>query len=128
MLLPVRCYQRRLGYWLKQLNAYDREYVQQRVNYYNKLSGAPVPLTDAHPVHDLKWPRKLKPYHFDTLEVARYFPSTVQLRFCFGDVTHVPEEPSLVKSRPIHGDNTNSVVLKLNKPRHYIFVNDRRSY
>ena len=43
-----------------------------------------------------------------------------------GDVTYVPNSPSIVKSRPISDSysNSNSVVMKLEKIRHFIFVND----
>jgi hypothetical protein len=36
----------------------------------------------------------------------------------------IPEQPSFVKSRPIHGDNQNSVLMKLDAIRHFTFVND----
>jgi hypothetical protein len=38
------------------------------------------------------------------------------------DVTHVPEIPTIVKSRPIGDNNENSVLMKLNKIRHFNFV------
>ncbi len=44
------------------------------------------------------------------------------------DVIHIPDEPAIVKSRPIAGNNENSVVLKLDKVRHFVFVNDRKEF
>lgn len=41
-----------------------------------------------------------------------------------GDVTTVPDVPSIVKSRPVYGDNANSVLLNLDKVRHFIFLKD----
>ena len=35
---------------------------------------------------------------------------------------------SIVKSRPIAGDNENSVVMKLDKIRHFIFVKDKKKF
>ncbi|MCL2512232.1 MAG: lipopolysaccharide biosynthesis protein [Bacteroidales bacterium] len=64
-------------------------------------------------------------YFFDTYEYVRFFPVANKFSFVFGDVTHVPSIPSFVKSRPVVGDNKNSVVLKLNKLRHFVFVKDR---
>lgn len=39
-------------------------------------------------------------------------------------MTTVPDVPSIVKSRPICGDNANSVLLNLDKVRHFIFLRD----
>ena len=35
---------------------------------------------------------------------------------------------AIVKSRPIHGENQNSVLLKMDKVRHFIFVKDKLSF
>ena len=45
-----------------------------------------------------------------------------------GDVDYVPQVPSIVKSRPIAGDNSRSTILKLDLVRHFIFVNDHTSW
>jgi hypothetical protein len=124
ILTPGWVYQCQLQSWLKRLDNYDKAYIRQRVDYYNKLSGALVQLDNATPLSGLKWPKKLKAYHFDTLEVGMYFPLNRLVCYRFGDVTQVPDQPSLVKSRPIKGDNTNAVLLKINKSRHFLFVND----
>ena len=42
----------------------------------------------------------------------------------FKDLDEIPKTPSFVKSRPIHGDNQNGVLLKLDKVRHFHLVND----
>ncbi len=46
----------------------------------------------------------------------------------FGDVTFVPDEPAIVKSRPVKGDNSNSILLNLDKVRHFTFLNDRKDF
>ena len=43
-----------------------------------------------------------------------------------GDIIYIPETPSLVKSRPINNDNQNSVVINLDKVRHFQFISDPR--
>lgn len=45
-----------------------------------------------------------------------------------GDITHVPDFPTIVKSRPIGDHNANSVILNLDKVRHFIFVNDKKPF
>jgi len=63
-------------------------------------------------------------YYYDLKEHARYFPRSLRLSYEFGDVTHVPKRPTLVKSRPIAGKNENSVLMKLDKLRHFYFWPD----
>ena len=46
----------------------------------------------------------------------------------FGDITHVPDLPSIVKSRPIEKNNYNSILMKLNKVRHFTFTNDKNKF
>jgi hypothetical protein len=105
----------------------DREYIEQRVNYYNKLTGkAKLPVAMPHlSEHKL---RGQKVYFFDSYEYTRWFSDSFQWGFCPGDVTYIPEYPSIVKSRPLADNNENSVILKLEKIRHFIFVNDKKSF
>ena len=101
----------------------DCEYIRQRVDYYNRLApGTRLP-ADAPRLCEHK-AGKQKVYYYDTYQYTRWFPGRYRWGFCPGDVTYVPRYPSVVKSRPLHEPNANSVLLKLNKIRHYIFVND----
>jgi hypothetical protein len=43
-------------------------------------------------------------------------------------VTYVPEKPAIVKSRPVNGNNENSVLLNLDKVRHFTFTNDKKDF
>ena len=67
---------------------------------------------------------KQKVYFFDTYQYTRWFSDQFQWGFCPGDVTFVPDYPSIVKSRPLTDDNANSIVMKLDKVRHFIFVEE----
>lgn len=107
----------------------DKEYILSRVDYYNRLSPSTpidaelwqqqtVPLCD-QPMT----PQKV--YYLDAMAYARYFPLQRRWLLLPSDVTFVPQLPAVLKSRPICSDNQNAVVLKLNKVRHFIFVNDR---
>lgn len=102
----------------------DFDYIMQRVDYYNKLN-APTPLGDSVPdivTFKRKWKKNV--YFFDTVEIVRYFAPKLKFIPLFGDITYTPKHPSIVKSRPILGNNTNSVILKLDKIRHFIYVVD----
>lgn len=113
---------------LQTLDADAQTKITARVHYYNKLS-AINPLSDtALAIGNLRLPEKQKAYYFDSQEYIRYFNAVFKARFLFGDVTRVPEEPAIVKSRPIDGNNANSVVLNLDKLRHFNFITDNRLF
>lgn len=108
----------------------DWDYICERVDYYNKLSGHVALPANAMTIgeHTLKNKKSSSVYFFDSYEFLRYFPTHYKWLSEFGDVTWVPKYPSLVKSRPIDNDNANSVILKLDKVRHFIFVDDKRLF
>ncbi|QKG80995.1 glycosyl transferase family 90 [Tenuifilum thalassicum] len=129
MLYPFSLKRRRLKKIITDSDTRDTE-VQFRVNYYNKL-------TKRHPLEGSKktvaiGKFKLKDYssayYFDTLEYLRYFPKNYQFNPLFGDITFVPDAPSIVKSRPVGDNNQNSVLLNLDKYRHFNFINDPIKY
>ena len=104
---------------------YDEAYIDDRVSYYCRLlpnSG----LGDAASALSVFSRRgNGSAYFFDSREIVRWFPKNLRWNYLFGDVIAVPAVPTVVKSRPIDGDNANSVLLKLNKNRHYVYLNDR---
>lgn len=102
--------------------AQNNTYISNRVNYYYKT--LPFQLSKDAKNYTQFLKEKKKTYFFDLLEILKYFPSHLKFDYLFGDITEVPTTPSFLKSRPIDGDNQNSVLLKLNKIRHFIFVND----
>ena len=103
------------------------EQIQKRVDYYCKLDKK-TPNSGLHQLKELKNPKSPKAYYFDTYEYTRYFPENEFIDFIFGDVIHVPNTPSIVKSRPITENNQNSVLLKLDKVRHFIRVNQDKPF
>lgn len=87
----------------------------RRANYCNKLGhGAAKPGVRLDAVD-----RGRSRYYLDLDEYLRYFPTQLKVNYLFGDVTWVPNAPSLVKSRPTDGENGNSVLLNLDKLRHF---------
>lgn len=106
------------------MKKHDIEYVNNRVNYYNKLNVIKPLNKDAILLSDFKPGKKGKAYFFDTFEYTRFFRNDFAFYPLFGDITHVPDNPSITKSRPIKGDNINSVILNLDKARHFNFIHD----
>lgn len=114
----------------KQYPKYDSFELQDRLNYYNKLKNKRILSEDA-PIlsqHKIKEVNYSKVYFFDTYEITRYFPKHLHWIFKPGDITTLQTYPSIVKSRPIVENNENSILLKLNKIRHFVFVNDKRKF
>lgn len=116
---------------VKKRNDYD--YIQSRVDYYNKLTTQNLNLNQS------RWEQEAiaikrqpitrqKVYYFDTMEYARCFDGNNKWCVVPGDITQVYDVPSIVKSRPIAGDNKNSVLMKMDKVRHFIFVHDKLSF
>lgn len=125
LYIPYFIYRKRLIKILASPEAKSEE-VTMRVNYYNKLT-SPFSLesiSDTVKISDFKLKNYKSTYYFDTLECLRYFNSDLVFRPLFGDITYVPQYPSIVKSRPIGEDNYNSVLLNLGKYRHFLFIND----
>ena len=106
----------------------DSSVLEKRLAYYNKLQPFSGIDKSGVLIGDLELPRKNKAYYFDLIEFTRYFPDTCRINYLFGDITKVPENPTVLKSRPIQGENSNSVLYKFNRIRHYTFANDRIPY
>ena len=104
---------------------YDEAYVADRVDYYCKLS-EPTPLAaTATPLSQFRKRGNSSAYYFDSREIVSWFPTDLCWSYLFGDVRDIPPAPTIVKSRSLADNNANAVLLKLNKNRHFVFVNDR---
>ena len=99
-----------------------------RVNFYNKLDRDINLSENISELSKLKIKNIHKTYFFDSYEFTRYFKSSLKMNFLFGDITHIPEIPSIVKSRPIAENQKNSILFKLNKVRHFTYTNDSNQF
>lgn len=127
LYIPRSWYQKQLKKELTRLRKYDTAYIAQRVAYYNKLTEN-FSLQDGEQLSGFKYRLYCKSYFFDTYQATKYFPDANKIAYEFGDVTKIASAPTLVKSRPIGEANENSVLLKLNKVRHFVFVKDNRAF
>ncbi|GGE24762.1 glycosyl transferase family 90 [Psychroflexus planctonicus] len=106
----------------------DFHQLMERVNYYNKLEKQ-TPLENPVSITDFKLKDiDQKVYFFDAYQTLRGFPENYQFCHEFGDVVHIPETPSILKSRPISNNNQNSVVLKLNRVRHFVYIKKDKAF
>ncbi len=123
--VPQALFRARLDGLLRDAATYDGDALRRRLEYYNKLTSARL-APDGATVGSLPMGHSM--YYYDLKEHARYFPRSLRLDTCFGDVIHVPQTPSFVKSRPIAGDNRNSVLMKMDKFRHFYMPPDPLPY
>lgn len=128
--VPNYFYRANLDYKLSLIENYDETDIIGRLNYYNKLS-KPYSCNDRFiKIKDFTLAKKYKPYsyYFDTYEYAKYFDIENKISFAYGDVTWIPNVPQIVKSRPIVEENENSVLLNLDKLRHFLFIDDNNAF
>lgn len=94
-----------------------------RLKEYCKLQG-PIELTVPTKVARDMSLREGSHYVGDLLRCL--YPRFLGQRFYkeFGDVNWIPASPAFVKSRPIHGDNRNAVLLPMDVRRHMFFPRD----
>lgn len=129
LMIPAFFYRRRRSSLLEKTSLWaDDKAVNQRLNYYNKLDAVISVSEKSVALKEFNLGDYNSAYFFDTYEYTRYFNPHLKADFLFGDITFVPQVPSLLKSRPIDGDNRNSVLLNLDKFRHFNFINDRKPF
>lgn len=131
--MPRWCTQIQLKSKLAKLdNRADKAYILERVNYYNKL-------TPTSPIDATLWNERAvkvcqqpmtnqSTYYHDAMEIARYFSGHLKWMLRHGDIVTLLPLPTILKSRPLGNNNQNSVILKLDKVRHFLFVNDTKSW
>ena len=117
--IPSSFYQKKLA---QKIHSKEQlSVIQKRVEYYNKLSNT-ITLKSPVQLSDIKTVPGSKVYFFDLYQYSRYFNQKLKGLFLFGDIVEVPSQPTFVKSRPILHNNANSVLLKWNKLRHFMFI------
>lgn len=122
LLVPHIWYRNRLAYWKNLAKKYSQEDIKTRVNYYINTHNNHS-LIDKIALKDFKKPNGNSQYFFDLAQITKYFNKNLKIRFKFGDVTDNQKELTIVKSRPIK-QTGNSVIMKLDKTRHFNFVKD----
>ena len=128
LLIPDFFFRNSLKKKLNSLSNFDFEYIKNRVNYYNKLNKKSKLNKDIQSLDNFKIKNFHRTYFFDTYEYTRFFEKRLKLKMLFGDITHSPETPSIVKSRPINENNQNSILMKLNKIRHFTYTKDSNKF
>jgi len=114
---------------------YRDNYIKKRVDYYNKinLNFKLKPYKSDH--SDIRILSNLKnakykfrnnqsAYLFDYLNIAKYYDSNKIISILPGDVVEIQNQPTLVKTRKLDCDNSNNILCKFNKIRHFHLFKD----
>lgn len=141
LTIPDRYYRSRLKHKLEKAKLRtDYDCMQKRVSYYIRINKPWKISMQDKLLRKKSWlyytgangdyRRKMfhTAYYFDQHDVTRWFPPHLRWNFCPGDVYFTPSEPTIVKSRLLTSDNQNSVLLKLDKLRHFMYVNDTKPF
>lgn len=118
---------------LKSLSDRERDEIEKRVRYYARLSeNSEIDSQTAVSVGDFHYPwkeeHKFTTYFFDLYECVRCFPPYCRFNYLMGDVAWDLPFPTFAKTRPITDGQSNTVLLPLNKVRHFRFINDSRKF
>lgn len=105
---------------------YWDEQEKTRINYYCKLD-APFSLNESITPFDITL-TKSTGYSYDMFRIMEGMDKRIRFAALYGDVIHVPHQPTFVKSRPIAAPNKNSVLLPLDTNRHLVFLTDKHSH
>lgn len=115
------------AHW-QNLSEQQCSYVNMRVNYCNRLESYFSLNQQVKKRTDLTLKKQKSRYYLDMMSVLTLFPEQIRVDYLFGDVTQVPDAPTLVKSRPINDCNHNSVVMPFNRLRHFHKVDDKLAF
>lgn len=102
---------------------YDPQTIKERLNYYFRIDKPFSVPESAVRVGDFKKTRGTG-YFLDLKEFLHYFKKDTRFAYHFGDETHINEYPTLFKARRIGQKSATSILFKLNKRRHFQWVND----
>lgn len=112
----------------------DKQQIEERIHYYcqlfeNDKFDSDEFMQESTPLCQQKKTGQTV-YYLDAFRYAKSFSKWLRWVLLPGDITYVPRVPSIVKSRPIclHAENANSVLLNLDRVRHFLFVKDRKKF
>ena len=126
-IIPRFFFQRKLKHWILLEKQYSEKLLSKRLNYYhNNLEKKSIP-SNLTSLKKITRKNNISMYYYDFMKIGRYFNTDFKVNYAFGDIDTNQENLTIVKSRPIH-NNGNSVLLPLDKLRHFNFIEDTISF
>jgi hypothetical protein len=126
-LVPAAFARRASTRILRELDGIDEAALSDRVDYYCALPRDSALGPGATAIGSFA-DRQRWTYYLDLRSTLVHFAPELRFHYLFGDNVEVPAHPSFTKSRPLGADNRSSVLLKLNRIRHFRFVEDRTPF
>lgn len=106
--------------------------VESRARYYVRLPRGAKVSGKRTTLGDYRYPfgqkHKMTAYFFDLYAIVKFFNPAFEMSYIFGDVNWEAESPTITKSRPVTAGPTMDAIAKLNKERHFKFVDDRLKF
>jgi len=127
-VIPDSYFRKRLDDELSKVRDFELPYISDRVNFYNQLTENRSLNAEAIALGDLEQLKSQATYYLDSREHTRFFDPQYRAKFVFGDVLTAPQQPTILKYRPIGGDTSNYVLMKLNKVRLFNYSTDHRPF
>lgn len=141
MSFKIFYYIKRFGYNALPQSFFDRNYkrliefekqcdpveVEAQISYYIKVKDH-FKLEDGTQSIGTFTSTKGSDYYFDLKDFIHYFPREFTFQYHFGDNTEYRAVPTIIKAREIGIVNENSILFKLNKQRHFHWVNDSKAF
>ena len=114
--------------YFDRLRAYEKECDQvalnRRLDYYFKVDQAFSLPSQAIAKKDFERKGRTE-YFLDLSQFLVYLKDSFSFAYQFGDDTEIKPNPTLIKARSLAQGNANSILFKLNKYRHFRWVEDR---
>lgn len=125
--LPRAYFRKRYRYLKEFQESCDPDVLNARLNYYMKGAERFEIPTKAIAKEHIKNTGGTA-YYIDLMQHLHYFDVGFKIAYNFGDDTDIPPHPTLFKARKLHVDNSNSILFKLNKRRHFRWVKDQQAF
>ena len=105
----------------------DTDQLNRRLDYYFKVDQQFSIPTNAIAKKDFVRKGRTE-YFLDLSQFLVYFKDSFSFAYKFGDDTEIKPNPTLIKARSLAQGNANSILFKLNKYRHFRWVEDNVQY
>jgi len=126
-LIPDFIFRKKLEKTLNSLAEDEKEYVFDRVNYYNRLNEKFQIDDSFQTIKEFKGNQK-KTRFFDLYKYLRYFNKNLKIATFLGDIIDKLNVPTLLKARHINDNNDKFVLMNLGRARHFIYVDDQLKF
>lgn len=125
--LPSKMHKKRYQSLKEYEERVDPQVIADRLSYYIKLTQNFKLADTAISIKNFKKSVGTG-YYLDLKKFLYHFEKDLKIQYRFGDDKTIPSSPTLLKARKICPHNDHAILFKLNKLRHFIWVDDDVPY